>query len=67
MAKDIIITIMAILLMGLIMGKAIVSAVSHVLAWIMTRLAEMGTFNVTPKEDYVKFYMEHSGTPDIEH
>ena len=64
---DIIITIMGIILVALITGKAIVGALTHLLAWIMTRLAEMGTFNVTPKEDYVKFYMEHSGTPDIEH
>lgn len=66
MLRDMIITIMAILLMGLIMGKAIVSALTHLLAWIINRLAERGTFSMS-KFDYMEFYESHAGDLDIEH
>lgn len=66
MIKDIVITIMAILLMGLIMGKAVVSAIAHLVAWIMNRLADKGTFSMS-KFDYMEFYESHAGDLDIEH
>lgn len=66
MLYDIIVTVMAILLMGLIMGKAIVSALTHIIAKLMTWLADKGTFSMS-KFDYMEFYESHAGDLDIEH
>ena len=67
MVRDVIITIMAILLMGLIMGKAVVSALTHIIAKLMTWLADRGTFRVSNGPTYEEFYAAHSGEVDIEH
>lgn len=66
MIIEIVRVIMATMLVGLITGKAIVSAIAHVIAWTMSKLADMGKFDVMPKVDYMKFYTECNG-PDIEH
>ena len=62
--RDIIMTVAAVVLVGVITGKAVVSAVTHVIAWFMTKLAEKRVFNVDIP-DYYEFYA-HGGT-DIEH
>ena len=67
---DIIRTTMALLLVALITGKAVVSALAHLTAWIMSKLAEMGVFDVFISDDpsnYESFYMAHAGDIDIEH
>ena len=67
---DIIRTIMALLLVALITGRAMVGALAHLTAWIMSRLAEKGVFDVFISDapsNYESFYMAHSGEIDIEH
>lgn len=66
MLRDVIITIMGIILVALITGKAVVSALTHITAWVMTKLAERGTFSMS-KFDYMEFYESHAGDIDIEH
>jgi hypothetical protein len=67
---DIIRTTMALLLVALITGKAVVSALAHLTAWVMSKLAERGVFDVFISDapsNYESFYMAHSGDIDIEH
>lgn len=66
MLHDIIITIMGIILVALITGKAVVGALTHIIAKLMTWLANRGTFSMS-KFDYMEFYESHAGDLDIEH
>lgn len=64
---DIITTVLGFVLIALIMGKAAVSALAHLIAWVMTRLAEKGYFSIVRGPTYEEFYAAHCGDLDIEH
>ena len=67
---NIITTILAGMLVGLITGKAVVRTVSHLIAWVITKLSEKGFFDIFMSEgpsNYEAFYMAHAGDLDIEH
>ena len=67
---DIITTLIAGVLVGLITGKAVVRAISHMIAWVMTKLSEKGFFDIFMSDapsNYEAFYAAHAGDIDIEH
>ena len=59
--------IITVVLIGLLMGKALISGLANLTAWVMTKLSEIGYFSISPKFDYMEFYEAHAGEPDIEH
>ena len=60
--------IIAVVLIGLLMGKGIMDAIVHITAWVTTKLAERGAFKIAVYEfDMAAYYAEHLGDVDIEH
>ena len=60
--------IIAVVLIGLLMGKALISGLANLTAWVMTKLAEKDTFKIAVYEfDMDAYYAEHLGDVDIEH